>query len=129
MAGTHSGRNVDFGNGKMAEPTMLVDSNGDYVAAGAGTAQGAVTNRSGTLTAGGTAQQVMATNVARRYLLVQNVSAGDLWLNFGSTAVQAQPSVKLPPDAALVMEAGFVSTELVSIIGATTGQAFVAKEG
>jgi len=91
--------------------------------------RGAVTNRSGTITAGGTAQTLAAVNASRKYLIIQNVSAGDLWINFTTTAIVGQPSVKIGPDASFVMEASFVSTELISIIGATTGQAFAAKEG
>ena len=103
--------------------------NGEYAAMEVAGARGALTNRSGTITAGGTAQQLMAANAVRSYLFVQNVSNNDLWINFTTTAVQAQPSIRLEPGDAFEMSgAGFVSTELVSIIGSSTGQAFTAKE-
>lgn len=86
-------------------------------------------DRSGTLAAGATAQQLAPESANRRYLLVQNLSTGDLWINFGVDAVQNQPSIKILPDGVFAMEGAFVSGDAVSIIGATLGQAFTAKEG
>jgi hypothetical protein len=71
----------------------------------------------------------MDANSDRKYLFVQNLSVGNIWINFGIAAVQDQPSIKLPPDASFVMEAGYIDTQAVHLIGATTGQKFVAKEG
>ena len=89
-----------------------------------------LTNRSGTITLGGTAQTLAAVNAARKYLLIQNVGSNVIWFNFTTTAVQAQPSIRLAAGASFEMSApNFVSTELVSIIGGTTGDAFTAKEG
>lgn len=89
-----------------------------------------LTDRSGTITSGGTAQTLAAQNFGRIYLLIQNVSAGDLWVNFGTTAVANQPSIKLVSGASLEYGAssGAVPMQSVSIIGATTAQAFTAKE-
>lgn len=93
-----------------------------------------VTDRSGTITAGGTAQQIMAAATEyddRQYLLIQNVSSGDLWVNFGVVAVVAQPSIRLIPGSSLELSYagnGYCPSQFVSLIGATTGQAFVAKE-
>lgn len=86
------------------------------------------TDRSGSITLGGTAQQIMAANTSRRYLLIQNNSSANLWINFGIAAVQSQPSIQLQPGQAFVMENNTIFTSLVSIIGATTGQTFTAKE-
>lgn len=90
--------------------------------------QGALTDRSGTIAVGGTSQEMAAANAARRYLFVENVSAADLWIDFGSDAEASQPSILIPTRAAFVMEGSFISTQAVNIIGATTGQAFTAKE-
>lgn len=91
--------------------------------------QGSFTDHSSTITAGGSSQEVMTDNVHRRYLFVQNVSSGRLWVNFaGTAAVQGQPSILLEPGDSLVMESSFVVVDDVTIIGATTGQAFTAKE-
>lgn len=89
---------------------------------------GTLTDRSGSITTGGTAQTLAPVNTTRKYLLIQNNSAGTLWINFTVTAVQSQPSIQLLTNASIVMESRFVSSELVSIIGATTGQTFTAKE-
>jgi hypothetical protein len=90
---------------------------------------GALTDRSGTITTGGTSQQLAPSNATRKYLLIENLSSGDLWINFGVAAVAGQPSLKIPAGAALTMESGFVSNQAVNVLGATTAQAFAAKEG
>jgi hypothetical protein len=91
---------------------------------------GALTDRSGTITAGGTAQTLAAINANRVYLLIQNLDpAEDLWFNFTTAAVIGEPSLKLTAGQAFTMEGSFVSTELVSIKAATTAHPFAAKEG
>ena len=91
---------------------------------------GAVTDRSGTITLGGTAQQLVAANTARRYLLIQNISAGDLWINDAGTAAIGGPgSLKIVAGGYYEYPASFVTSGAISIIGATTAQAFTAKEG
>jgi hypothetical protein len=92
------------------------------------TYQGALADHSGTITAGGASQQAAPANPTRRYLLFENVSAADLWMDFGTPAVQSQPSYRLFSGGSLVMEAGFVSTQSVHVIGASTGQAFTLKD-
>ena len=92
------------------------------------TAPGVMTDDSGTITAGGTAQVAAAANTSRVYLFVQNNSTGDEWVNFTTTAVQSQPSIKMVPGASLTYEGGSCSSEAVSIIGATTGQTYTMKE-
>jgi hypothetical protein len=94
--------------------------------------RGGLTDRSGSITSGATAQTVSAAKT-RNYLLIQNISVEALWVNFGTTAVADQPSIKLAPDSGsgggtLSFEGGFVPNTLVSIIGATTGSKFVCKE-
>jgi hypothetical protein len=84
---------------------------------------------SGTITLGGTAQTIIAANSRRHYLLVVNISSGTLWIRFDVAAVADQPSIPIFPNGSFVMECGGVDTRAVSIIGATTGQKFVAKEG
>lgn len=96
-----------------------------------------ITDRSGTITTGATAQTIAAANATRRYLLIANVSDIVLWVNFGATAVADQPSIPLKACAAagdgsggsIVFEGSYVPSDLVSLIGATTGKKFVCKEG
>jgi hypothetical protein len=90
--------------------------------------QGTLTDRSGTITSGGTAQQLAAANSSRKYLFIQNNSSGNLWFNFTTTAVQSQPSILLLPNASVTFVSPFITTEAVSIIGATTSQSWSAKE-
>jgi hypothetical protein len=92
-------------------------------------ATGTLTDRSGTITAGGTAQQLAAANTSRKYFFVQNLSAENMWVNFTTTAVASQPSIRLTPGSSFTLEGGFVSTEAVHVIAATTGSAWSAKEG
>lgn len=89
---------------------------------------GTLTDRSGTITAGGAAQNVAVANADRAFLLFQNVSDTDMWINFDSTAVADQPSIKLTPGASFVTDK-FVPTTLLSVICATTGKSYTCKEG
>lgn len=92
---------------------------------------GSLTNRSSTITSGGTAQTLASTNSARRYLLVENPCAQteSLWINFTTAAVVSQPSVEISPCGSFLMSApNFVSTELISVIATTTSHPFIAKE-
>lgn len=92
-----------------------------------------LTDRSGTITTGGTAQSLAAANTDRRYLLVQNpdTNGSDLWVDFGGTAaVQASPSVQIKPGGSYEAVGRYqCPTGAVSVIGATTGMPFTAKEG
>ena len=90
---------------------------------------GTFTDRSGAITTGGTSQQVMAANTSRNYLILQNISAENLWFNFGVAAVTDSPSLKLEPGQTFVMEGTFIHVGAMNIIGATTGSKFVSKEG
>lgn len=89
------------------------------------------TNKSGTITLGGTAQTLAAANTSRHAFLLQNQSSGDLWVNdVGGTAAAIQPAIYLP--AGSVWTCGGLaqpcSATALSLFGATTGQAFAARE-
>jgi hypothetical protein len=94
---------------------------------GVSLAQGTNTDRSGTLTTGGAAQQIAAANSSRKQFFFQNLSNATMWVNFGTAAVQGEPSIAVLPNYSLSFD-GVVDTGLVSVIGATTGQAWTAKE-
>ena len=104
---------------------------------GAPATQGPLTDRSGTIITGGVTQLITGPNANRHYLFVVNLSTDPLWINFGSAATTAAPSIPLigAPTAGAAgggsfsMEGTFISTDDVYIIGATTGDVFVAKEG
>jgi hypothetical protein len=90
------------------------------------------TDRSGTVTAGGTAQTAMAANASRKGLWVQNVSTGDLYINSvaaaSSTVSAGSGSLKIVSGAYWEPPAHGVPTGAISVYGATTGQAWVARE-
>jgi hypothetical protein len=110
-------------------PVYLTDSAGNTAAAleiqGSGVTY---TNRSGTITAGATAQTLMAANADRRGLWIQNLSSGDLWISSLGTAAATQPSMKLTAGSLYEAPAHGVPVAAISIFGATTGQAFSARE-
>jgi len=125
------GANITLGQALMAASIpVVIASNQSTLPVSFTAAAGNLTDGSGTITTGGTAQTIFALNASRKYLYVQNQSTGNLWINFGTNAVQGQPSILITPNgASFVMEASFLSGQSVTIIGATTGQAFTAKQG
>jgi hypothetical protein len=127
------GANERIGVARMNRATrvlfvQLKDNSGNDVSPGDRTV-GALTNRSGSISSGGSSQQLAAANATRRYLFIQNIATEDLWFNFGTAAVADQPSVRLRPGDSFVMEGLFIDNQAIHIIGATTGSRFVAKEG
>lgn len=88
----------------------------------------AFVNRSGSITTGGTAQEAIPHSGTRSGFFIQNTSAGDLWFDVNATAVAASPSIKLAAGASYETPPMTNPQDAVSIIGATTGQTFTAKE-
>lgn len=93
-----------------------------------GTSLATYTDRSGTITSGGAAQQLAASNASRTGYFIQNVSAGDLWFSTLATAVANQPSIRLMSGQSITVTSPDVTSGAISVIGATTGQAFAARE-
>ena len=87
-----------------------------------------LTDRSGTISSGGVAQQVAASNISRNGFWIQNQSTGDLWLSTVGTAAATQPSLQLPPGSYYEMPDTGIDTGAISLYGATTAQAFAARE-
>ena len=114
-------------SGTVIDTAQQADGSHRQIVQAAGM-RGTFTDGSGTITTGGASQQIFAANTARSYLLVQNLSAEALFVGFGVAAAAGQPSVKLVASGAVVFEFGFVPTSTVTIIGATTGSAFTAKQ-
>ena len=86
-------------------------------------------NRSGTITTGGAAQSFAGANPGRIGHSIQNNSTGDLWFNdLGNAAALAQPSTKIPSGSLYESPITGCPGGAISIIGATTGQAFSARE-
>ena len=92
-------------------------------------------NLSGSITTGGTAQTLSAARAGnpRKGWSVYNSSAGDLYVNDigGTASVSDGLSYKIVSGAMLAINPQSiesVSQTSISIVGATTGQTFVARE-
>jgi hypothetical protein len=86
-----------------------------------------ITNISGTITTGGTAQVLSASNATGRHFSIENLSTTeDLWFYDLGTATIAQPSMKLTPSG--YYESPYSTTAALSIVAATTAHAFAARE-
>jgi len=83
---------------------------------------------SGTITAGNSAQVLAAAKPGRIGFMIQNTSAGDLWVSDLTTAVLASPSKKITSGSTYYSHETGCSSTALSIIGATTSQAFTARE-
>ena len=86
-----------------------------------------ITDGSGTITTGGTAQTLMASNPSRNGGFVYNPnSSGSLWVNFlgGTAAANGAGSVEVVPNQLLPFDA----TNAVTIVHATTSAKFTAGE-
>jgi hypothetical protein len=92
----------------------------------ASTALPAGTDRSGTITTGGTAQQMAPANASRQSLTGQNISDIDLWINEigGAAAANTAGSFKIPAGSAF----SIATNRAISVVGATTGKAWTATE-
>lgn len=112
-------------DGTTSSQTLAIDASGRITFL---PTRGADTDRSGTITAGGTAQQIMSSNATRLHLLVQNVSDTDQWICWTGTATAGAGSVKLAAGASYENPAHFCPTGAVSIFCSTTGKAFTATE-
>ena len=88
----------------------------------------AVLDRSGTLAAGGAAQQACPANPGRRFLLVANPDATrTFWFSIGATGSAGAGSVQIGPGGAFVFDK-IVPSGAVSIFGAAAGQPFTVTE-
>lgn len=88
----------------------------------------ALGDKSGTIASGGAAQTLIAANEGRQGFCIQNQSTGDLWFSSVGTAAATQPSFWLPAGAYYETPVGAAPGTLISIYGATTSQAFAARE-
>lgn len=114
--------------GAEGSDSVAVDASNPLPVTVIGGSSGTLVSRSGTITAGGAAQVIAAANAARKGYMIQNVSSGDLWFSTLGPAVLNQPSIKLAAGQSYETPASGFGTGAISIIGATTGQAFAARE-
>ena len=108
-------RVVDTGQGGYA---MQIDAQ----------VRGSLVDRSGSITTANTSQQVMPANPRRSYLLFQNTSSGDLWIDLNVPAVASTPAIRVVASGSMVWQRSFIPTDALNVIGATAGATFTAKE-
>jgi hypothetical protein len=85
-----------------------------------------LTDASGTITAGGTAQNALAVNSGRQYLLVHNPTTETeaLLVNVTGGTAAATNAVHLAPGGTLEFDT-FTPGDTVSVLAATTGHKFI----
>jgi hypothetical protein len=92
------------------------------------TAGAAASDGSGTLAAGGSAQTLFGGLVPANGFLVQNNSAGVLWVSDVGTASAGGASIQLAATGGtFATPSGYKPAGAVSLFGATTGQTFAAR--
>jgi len=90
--------------------------------------QGSLTNISGIIAVGGLSQGVVGPNPIRKYFYFQNISAQNLYLDFGIGATTTT-GINVPPGGSFVMEDSFIDIQNIQVLGAIAGLAYIAKEG
>jgi hypothetical protein len=111
------------GNGTaFIQKVALVNEGGTAV--GDGAALPATTDRSGTITLGGTAQNVAAANASRQALTFQNTSDTEMRVTENGTAATATTGYQVTAGQYLRIN----SNKAVSVFCATTGKTFAATE-
>lgn len=87
---------------------------------------------SGTVTSGGTSQQVMPANLSRTYLMCQNpiTATETLFVSVDTAASTSAGSIELAPGGTVTWTVGgFIPTGAVFVTAATTAHRFVCKRG
>lgn len=123
-------------DGTVLRP-VLVGADGSLVG---GVQQGSLTERSGSMTTGGTSKQMMAANASRKYLIIHNPStiAGQniaalepLFIRFGAVAagVNNGTAFELGSGGYFIQENAFVGTDAIQVNAATTSHRWIAAEG
>lgn len=79
-----------------------------------------------TITTGGTAQVALAADTNKGGYWVQNQSTGPLYISDTGTAVANDTCLQIPAGAYYETPPSYLPKGAVSIIGATTGQAYNA---
>jgi hypothetical protein len=103
---------------------QIVDASGAALSPGAATALGAGTDRSGSITAGGTAQDVAAANTSRIGMTFQNTSDTVMWLTESGTTATVGTGYQIIAGAAVNIS----TNKRISVICATIGKTFAATE-
>lgn len=88
------------------------------------------TDGGGTITTGGTSQVIFAANESRRSFEFQNTSDAVMYLDFGQAATNTlTKSFTIQPGGYYGHPTNFPYTTSITVLCATTGKTFVAKQG
>jgi hypothetical protein len=87
-----------------------------------------IIDRSGTITNAATSQEVMPPSATRRGFIFENVSDATMWINFGVAATASQPSLQILTNTRFVSPDTMVPSGSLTVICASQGKAFAAKE-
>lgn len=89
---------------------------------------GDLVDRSSAVTNANASQLAVAANPGRKYLLLQNPSDTDMWVDFGVAAVADSPSIQLAANGGSLVMDVWVSRLSVNILCSAAGKKFTAKE-
>lgn len=121
-----------------SDPPVAFDVAGDargasgfYQAVISEGAKGAMVNLSGTIAAGGTAQDIYTATETIQYIFVGNPldETESLYVDFGRNADDDGSSYELEPGDHLEFSGSWIPTGTISVMAATTGHAYTAKRG
>lgn len=110
--------------------SRIVISGGNFTGGLTGNvdSSGGLQDASGTIVTGGTPQTGLAVNTNRKYLFISNLSADILWVNFSAEAAITTPgSIPILQNGALAYESGYIPTDGIRVISATTGNKYTIK--
>jgi hypothetical protein len=88
---------------------------------------GPVTDKSGTIATGGTAQTVSSANPERRFFMLQNISDTDMYVGVGYTPAAGLGLLIAKNGGTLTCDS-FVPIEEIKVICASSGKKFTAFE-
>lgn len=83
---------------------------------------------SGTIATGNIAQQIAVARTVRQGFFIQNLSSADLWINMTGPATADQPSLRIAPGQLYESPSHGVPAGAISVLGASAGQSFSARE-
>jgi len=125
-------------NGVGAGVVTVQGSGGGTISVTTSPVTGTFTDRSGSISTGGTSQTLASSNTSRKCIVIENPAsattqgigaAESLFINFTSSAsTSAGTSIELTPGGTYFMCAGAITTEQINVVATTTGHKYTGKE-
>jgi hypothetical protein len=112
---------VDISNASVGITATTVTVNNDGLSS-------PLTDGSGTIATANTSQTALAANATRKYLLFQNISDTDMFINFGAAATTGAGSLWIQGlGGSIVFEDFACPTDAVNVLCAVSGKAYTIK--